>query len=46
MHDKYDSKVEAVMECPRSGIYADNTLAAEYAEANITSLVKKISILD
>ncbi len=41
MHDKYDSKVEAVMECPRSGIYADNTLAAEYAEANITSLVKK-----
>ncbi len=40
MHDKYDNRIEALLECPRSSI--DNYhLSAAYTAGTITSLVKK-----
>lgn len=41
MYNKYDNKVEALMECPRSGCDDNNNLIAYYTGAGITHLVKK-----
>lgn len=42
MHDKYDNKVEALIECKRSAYNSTtNELVPEVMEANITYLVKK-----
>ncbi len=40
MHDKYDSRIEALLECPRSSIN-NYFLSADYSFGNITNLVKK-----